>query len=303
MLVALAAALALPLGAMAAPKVAKDWKKAAKKLKSAVIAEAKADYALAQARAYTLDEEDADELLEEAKEEAREAKGLAKDQFDARMDLAEELGETEGIYSVDIDPMDFVGVIDNPLMPLSPGDTRTFEATTEEGEEVIEIEVLNETIEILGVTCRVVRDTVYVDEEMVEDTRDYFAQDVSGNVWYFGEISLNYEDGRLVDVDGSWMAGVDGALPGIVMPAMPQVGDIYRQEFLLGEAEDYGSVLALAETVTVPAGVFTNCLKTFDATPLEPEEGENKYYAPGVGLVLEVDIETGDRVELTEIGD
>ena len=115
----------------------------------------------------------------------------------------------------------------------------------------------------------------------------------------FGEIAKNYEDGELVDLEGSWEAGVDGAKAGIIMKADPQVGDVYRQEFFLGDAEDMGEVLSLSGDETVPAADCDNeCLVTKDYTPIEPDVEENKYYAPGVGPILEVDVETGERVEL-----
>ena len=287
--------------AIAGPGASKAWKKVAKKVKAAEKAGAKADYNLAVARAMLIDsEEERDEALEEAKEEYGDAKEIAGDAYKARLELAADLEEDE-VYKVEIDPADFVAGVTHPLMPLTPGVTRTYEAETEDGTETIVVTVLDETREILGVTCVVVRDTVSIDGELVEDTHDWFAQDKAGNVWYFGEISLNYEDGRLVDVEGSWEAGVDGARPGIVMPAAPAVGQLYRQEFYLGEAEDYAEVLALSETVTVPAGTYTGCLKTFDGTPMEPDVEENKYYAPGVGVVLEVDLESGERVELISV--
>ena len=218
----------------------------------------------------------------------------------ARLELASDLEEDE-IYQVDIDPADFVAGVDNPYMPLTPGTTRTYRAETDEGTETIVVEVLHETIEIQGVMCVVVRDTVTLDGELIEDTHDWFAQDEDGNVWYFGEIALNYEDGRLTDVEGSWEAGVDDAQPGIVMPADPAVEDLYRQEFLLGEAEDYAEVLALDASVSVPHGDYGNCLQTFDGTPMEPDVEEHKFYAEGVGVVLEVDVESGERVELISV--
>lgn len=287
--------------ASAGPKASKLWRNVAKKLRNSVKAEAKADYQLALARAALLDdEEEQDEALDEAKEEFKETKELAGDQYEARLELAVRLGESEP-YAVEIDPADFVDVIDNPFMPLTPGTTRTYEAETEDGTETIVVTVLDETKEILGVECTVVRDTVSIDGELVEDTLDWFAQDVDGNVWYFGEIALNYEDGDISDVDGSWISGNDGAQPGIVMHAVPAVGMLYRQEFYLGEAEDYGEVLALGESVSVPFGNFDGCVKTFDGSPMEPDALENKYYAPGVGVVLEVDTESGERVELIDV--
>jgi hypothetical protein len=143
------------------------------------------------------------------------------------------------------------------------------------------------------------------DGEVMEDTDDWFAQDTDGNVWYFGEISKEYEDGELVGIEGSWKAGEDGAKPGILMKAVPQVGEVYRQEFLLGEAEDMGEVLSLTGSAVVPAASCSeDCAVIKDFTPLEPDADEDKYYAPGIGLILEVDNEDGgERVELVELID
>ena len=134
---------------------------------------------------------------------------------------------------------------------------------------------------ILGVTCIEVHDTVMVDGELTEDTLDWFAQDSAGNVWYFGENSKELEDGLVVSLEGSWMAGVDGAKPGIVMKASPAVGDFYRQEFSLENAEDLAEVVSLNESVTVPAGTFNNCLETEETSPLEPDALEHKFYSAG----------------------
>jgi hypothetical protein len=200
-------------------------------------------------------------------------------------------------YDPLIDPADFVATVDNPLMPLVPGTVYVYEG----GGETIEVTVTSDTRDILGVTCVVVRDTVSVDGEIVEDTNDWFAQDVDGNVWYMGEDTAEYEDGEIVSTAGSWEAGVDGAKPGIVMPADPAVGDIYRQEYYACEAEDMGEIVSLAESADVPYGTFDNCLMTRDTTPLEPYANEHKYYCPGVGVVLEVDVNTGTRVELVSV--
>jgi hypothetical protein len=137
---------------------------------------------------------------------------------------------------------------------------------------------------------------VFEDGELVEDTRDWYAQDVAGNVWYLGEETAEYENGEVVTTAGSWEAGVDGALPGIVMLADPRVGDVYRQEFYEGEAEDVGMVVALTGEVSVEAGTWSgeDVLVTEDWTPLEPGVREQKTYALGVGVVHEVQIEGGD---------
>jgi hypothetical protein len=211
--------------------------------------------------------------------------------------------ETEEPYTVDIDPADFITVIDNPYLPLLPGTTRIYEGETEDGLERIEVTVLNETKTVMGVTTTVVRDTVRLDGEIIEDTFDWFAQDKEGNVWYFGEQVDNYENGVLKDHAGSWEAGVDGALPGIVMHADPlaEIGEPYRQEYYPGEAEDMAKVLGLVESVTVPFSTFEDVLQTKDWTPLEPGIFEHKFYAEGIGVIKEVKLDSGETIELIEV--
>jgi hypothetical protein len=148
-----------------------------------------------------------------------------------------------------------------------------------------------------GVTARVVRDTVTERGRLVEDTFDWFAQDRAGNVWYLGEDTTEYEDGRPVSKEGSGEAGVDGARPGIVMLARPRPGHGYRQEHAPGEAEDRARVLSLDDQAEVPAGHFTDVLTTKDWNPLEPKVLEYKLYARGVGLVLAVHVSGGSGRE------
>jgi hypothetical protein len=193
-------------------------------------------------------------------------------------------------YEVTIDPADFVAVIDNPFLPLKPGTKVRFG-----GAERIEITVTTETKTILGVPTTVVRDQVFLNGELEEDTRDWFAQDREGNVWYFGEETAEYRQGKVVSTRGSWEAGVDGALPGIIMLADPQVGDVYRQEFYEGEAEDIGEVTGVGGSITVPLGTFTDILVTEEWTPLEPNVRERKTYVPGIGVV-ETRLVTGGGV-------
>ena len=204
----------------------------------------------------------------------------------------------EDPYEPAIDPADFVTGHDNPYLPLVPGTVWRYEGRTGDGVERTEVRVLNETRVVMGVTCTVVRDTVMVGGEVVEDTYDWFAQDAQGNVWYFGEDSKEYANGKVVSSEGSWESGVDGAFPGILMLADPIVGVTYRQEYLLDEAEDMATVISLDETVTVDGQVYDHVLKTRDFTLLDPDVNEHKYYAPGVGVVLEM--EGSERVELVE---
>jgi hypothetical protein len=137
---------------------------------------------------------------------------------------------------------------------------------------------------------------------MVEDTLDYFAQDREGNVWYFGEDVSNYENGVLVDKAGSWEAGVDGALPGIVMFGQPEmyIGETYRSEYYVGEAEDMVTLLNTNASVTVPYGAFEDVVLTYDFTPLDPDSHEVKYYAAGVGEIQTVNLITNERFVLIE---
>jgi hypothetical protein len=202
-----------------------------------------------------------------------------------------------GEYDVTLDPADFVDVVDNPYMPLSVGSTWVYEGTTPDGTERVEIEVLDERRDIQGISATVVRDTVTVEGELVEDTYDWFAQDTEGNVWYLGEDVRDFENGEVVSTDGSFEAGTGAAQAGIVMLAHPQVGDAYRQEFDPGNAEDLAEVLATDGSVDGPSGSYQDVLVTEDWNPLEPDVVENKHYAPGVGLVFEEKVQ-GDEGQI-----
>ena len=198
-----------------------------------------------------------------------------------------------GLRTGVVDPARFIAVVDNPYFPLRPGMRWEYVSHADEGVERTVVTVTPRTRTIAGVTCVVVRDTVRLDGEVVEDTYDWYAQDREGAVWYFGEDTKEYEDGKVVTTAGSWEAGVRDARPGIAMPARPRVGDHYRQEYARGEAEDMGRVLSLSERARVPAGAYDGLVKTEDTTPLEPQVREQKYYARGVGPVLTVDLANG----------
>jgi hypothetical protein len=206
-----------------------------------------------------------------------------------------------GEYAPEIDPANFVEEIDNPYLPLTPGSRWVYEGVEDGETERVEVVVTDQRREVMGISAIVVRDTVSEDGELVEDTLDWFAQDREGNVWYLGEDSKEIEDGEVVSTEGSWEAGVDGALPGIVMLAEPAVGEAYRQEFYEDEAEDLGEVIETGASATVPAGSFDDVVVVREWNPLEPDVVEDKYHAPGVGVVLESIVEGGDgRVELIE---
>jgi hypothetical protein len=158
-----------------------------------------------------------------------------------------------------------------------------------------EFVVTGQTKTIMGVDTRVIHDTHWEAGKVVEITDDWFAQDDAGNVWYLGEFSSEYKNGKLVGHKGSWEAGKNGAQAGIVMEANPKVGDTYQQEVAPGIAEDQATVLSLTESVCVPYGCFSNVLKTKESTPLEPSVAEHKYYAPGVGQIKSVMVQGGSE--------
>lgn len=194
--------------------------------------------------------------------------------------------ETSG-HGAKIDPDDFVKRIDNPYFPLRPGTTFRLRGADEDGKVKESITVTRRHKVILGVRMTVVRDVGYVNGKLDEFTYDWYAQDHSGNVWYFGEDTAQYENGKVVSTEGSWEAGVDGARAGIIMPGGPKVSDAGRQEFYKGEAEGMFWVVATGETKRVPLGRFDKVVRILEWSPLEPEIVIEKHYAPGVGLLSE----------------
>ena len=169
----------------------------------------------------------------------------------------------------------------------------------DEPEEIVLIERRTETKEVMGITTGIQHDVVRVDGVVVEDTDDWLAQDDSGNLWYMGEFSESFDEmGNSLGTEGSWEAGVDGALPGYWLPGDPMIGDLYYQEFYEGEAEDYGEVIALGETVEVNGITYENVMITRDINPFELEVYELKYYAYGTGLIKEEAYEEGELVEV-----
>jgi hypothetical protein len=201
----------------------------------------------------------------------------------------------QGSEKVELDPADFTTEIDNRYWPMKPGTRLTYREVDEDGKEVrVVVTVTSETKEIAnGVVARIVRDTVTEDGALVEDTFDWYAQDGDGNVWYLGEGTAEFEDGEVTTKDGSFEAGVDGAQAGILLPADPEPGLAYRQEYYEGEAEDNGEILSLEEQAEVPAGHYTDALLTKDTVGLDPDVLEYKLYAPGVGPVLALGISGG----------
>jgi hypothetical protein len=238
-----------------------------------------------------------------------EQKVASKTSNEAVPPFAPEVAERPAAnYAPNIDPSNFVDRVDNPYFPLKPGRTWVYEGKTPESTERVEDTVLQKTKRVMGVECVVLRDRVWTNGELVEETFDWFAQDKEGTVWYFGEDTKEYENGRVVSTKGSWEAGVDGAKPGIIMPADPKVGDSYREEYYMGHAEDMAEVIsldgaALNDAISTSYDSFgKDVLVTKAWNALEPDILEHKYYAPDVGLIGEVKA-TGpaEKVELVDL--
>ena len=207
----------------------------------------------------------------------------------------------KGGERVDLNPADFTTRIDNPYWPMKPGSRWIYRETDTEGtKQRVVVTVTNKTKRIAnGVKARVVHDVVTENGKLVENTYDWYAQDSAGNVWYLGEDTKEYENGKFRSTKGSWEAGVDGAQAGIIMPAEPKAGVSYRQEYYAGKAEDKARIVSAKEQAEVPAGHFRKALMTRDVNPLESKILEFKFYARGVGPVLAISVSGGsDREEL-----
>jgi len=201
-------------------------------------------------------------------------------------------------YDPVFDAANFADPRPNPWFPLEPGTQWIFEG----GDEHVEVTVTDQTRDIGGITAIVVTDQVFRNGELVEDTVDWYGIDNTGNVWYLGEVTAEYENGQVTSTAGSWETGVNGAQPGIIMLADPQPDDQYRQEYLSGEAEDLARIIGTGEAVTVPAGSYDNLLLTEEWTPLDQGVAEHKWYAQGVGFVHEETVSGGSgSLDLVEI--
>jgi hypothetical protein len=213
----------------------------------------------------------------------------------------------DGAYHPDINPANFVSVIDNPYFPLTPGTSYTFEGVRDGAGQRDVFTVTGETKPIMGVTSTVIKDTATVLKTgtIIEVTSDWFAQDNQGNVWYMGEdTKLLNPDGSVKSTAGSWTGGVDGALPGIVMPGDLQIPSTFKQEYYPGQAEDSAWFVSKDQSAKVPYKTLKGgVVETLEWSPLEPEVIEKKYYAAGIGLVYSVsaagEVETAKLVSVT----
>ena len=208
----------------------------------------------------------------------------------------------QGSDPVTLDPANFVAVIDNSWWPMAVGSHWEYTDVDADGTvQNIVVTVTDQTKQIVGVTATVVHDIATEDGETVEDTFDWYAQDSAGNIWYLGEDTKEYENGKVTSTEGSWEAGVGGAQPGVVVPAHPTPGLTYRQEYWANQAEDQAQVLSVNEQAQVVAGDYRDLLLTKEFTPVEPDVLEYKWYAQGVGEVLAITVSGGsDREELVK---
>ena len=211
-------------------------------------------------------------------------------------------------YNPQINPADFSANITNPYNTWPVGLELNYKCITPECTETMVVNVTNKTRKIMGVVTRKIRDRVYDDGELVEDTRDYVAQHRNGDVWYFGEIVDNYENGQVVNHNGSWMAGVNGGKPGIWFKANPKKGEQYRQEYLKGIAEDWAKILSIKANVNVPFKNFRNndCVKTLEWPGTDPSAKEQKFNCPNVlgsigVFVKEIELDSGNETELVSV--
>jgi hypothetical protein len=202
-----------------------------------------------------------------------------------------------------VDPTDFTTPVQNPYFPLEPG-TVSFLRGSEDGERLLNRTSITPWKKVIqGVKTTVVNDALYEGGVLREKTTDWYAPDNSGNVWYFGEATAVYDkQGQVVNTEGSWLAGVDGAVAGIIMTANPGPTDAYRQEFSRGHAEDQGWIVARHQVADVPYGMVKDVVRSYEWTRLEPGVVSLKLYGPGLGIVREKDVAGGtELLELTRV--
>jgi hypothetical protein len=195
---------------------------------------------------------------------------------------------TEFQDTFNLENCDFDSRGSNTYFILEPGHQSILEG--QEDDEVIDlvITVLNETKVVNGTETRVVEERESEDGELVEISRNYFAVcEPANDIFYFGEDVDDYEDGEIVSHGGAWLAGANGSKAGMIMPGKVEVGLKYYQEIAQGVAEDRAEIIAINDTLDTQAGNFQNVLKTEETNPLEPDEKEFKFYAPGIGLIQE----------------
>ena len=195
-----------------------------------------------------------------------------------------------------VDPGNFTSPLANPYYPIVPGTVSIYKGT--EGKDHLRerLSVTSSTRVILGVTTTVIHDVLYANGLLAEKTVDWYADDNAGNVWYFGEDTALYDEhGHVTSTEGTWQAGVRSAEAGIIMPADPKPTDAHRQEFLKGHAEDQAWIVQRNATADVAYGHMDHVVRSFEWTVLEPNVLSLKLYAPGLGIVRELDVAGGNE--------
>lgn len=217
--------------------------------------------------------------------------------------LAPSVFAQQAPYAPEITPSEFSKVIANPYFRMPVGRRLQYRERTEDGTETSEVWITGETRTIMGVETTVYLDRVLLDGQLIEETKDYLAQNAAtGDVWYFGEAVDNYENGRFKDHHGSWLAGENGALPGVWFKGQPREGDTYRMEYLKGEAEDMARVVKTGLDVKAGGRTYKDCVQIYEWTPLDIDAREDKFYCRDVGAgVLIVDKKSGSRTELRSV--
>lgn len=181
-----------------------------------------------------------------------------------------------------LEPADAASSGRNPYFVLEPG----YQLVLEDGAERLVVTVLNDTKTVDGIETRVVEERETKQGQLVEISRNFFAiSRRTSSVFYFGEDVDMYKGGKVVSHEGAWQSGAGGARFGMMMPGDALLGARYYQEIAPKVAMDRAEIASLGETVRAPAGVFRNCLKIDETTPLEPGAKESKYYSRGIGLV------------------
>ena len=195
------------------------------------------------------------------------------------------------------DPANFGSPADNPYFPLVPGTRSVLRGVKDGLTQTERATVTNRTKQILGVTATVIHDVSLHQGRPLEETFDWYAADDDGNVWYLGEDTKEFDaNGHVISTEGSWEAGVDGAVPGVIMLADPQVNDAYRQEFYAGQAEDQAWVVRMGGRFTVPYGTVHDVIRSLEWTRLEPNVVTLKVYAPDLGIVYERTLSGGKEI-------
>jgi hypothetical protein len=199
-------------------------------------------------------------------------------------------------YAPVLDPANFVGVIDNNYFPLPVGRKLVYTGVKDGQTQTDTVTVTDQKKVLLGISTTIVNDVATNGSTVLEKTFDYYAQDKQGNVWYLGEDTTHFLPNGKADTSGSFQAGVDGAQPGIIMEANPQIPDAYRQECYAGQAEDTAWVVGTTGSVRVPYGNVRNVLTSLEATQIEPGAYDQKVYGPGIGIVSEQALTGGNEV-------